>query len=74
MSVRQEWLEELLTIERDLRANGHDIELITRPELHAIRIEWLHDPAAPGLHTSTIVKKLISTNSVSRVRLDLQIT
>ncbi|WP_422449114.1 MULTISPECIES: DNA phosphorothioation system sulfurtransferase DndC [unclassified Endozoicomonas] len=47
MIVRQEWLEELLTIERDLRANGHDIELITRSELHAIRIEWLHDPLDP---------------------------
>ncbi len=47
MSVRQIWLEELLTIERDLRAEGHEIELITRPELHAIRKEWLHDPLDP---------------------------
>ena len=47
MSVRQGWLKELLTIERDLRAQGHDIELITRPELHAIRKEWLHDPLDP---------------------------
>ncbi len=47
MEVRQDWLKELLTIERDLRNGGHDIELITRPELHAIRKEWLHDPLDP---------------------------
>lgn len=47
MSVRQRWLKELLTIERDLTNDGHDIELITRPELHAIRKEWLHDPLDP---------------------------
>ncbi|WP_422462996.1 MULTISPECIES: DNA phosphorothioation system sulfurtransferase DndC [unclassified Endozoicomonas] len=47
MSVRQEWLKELLTIERNLRIQGQDIELITRPELHAIRKEWLHDPLDP---------------------------
>lgn len=37
----------MLEIERDLNAQGHTITLITRPELHAIRQEWLKDPNEP---------------------------
>ncbi|MGI9279996.1 MAG: DNA phosphorothioation system sulfurtransferase DndC [Endozoicomonas sp.] len=47
LEYRQQWLKELLEIERSIRQQGHDIELITRPELHAIRNEWLHDPLEP---------------------------
>ena len=47
MSVRQEWLKELLRIEKQLRDEGQSIELITREELHNIRKEWLHDPLDP---------------------------
>lgn len=47
MSVRQEWLKELLTIERGLQGTEHEMELITRPELHQIRQEWLNDPNEP---------------------------
>ncbi len=47
MGVRQAWLKELLTIEKQIREGGQEIELITRPELHAVRKEWLHDPLDP---------------------------
>lgn len=47
LKYRQQWLKELLEIERDLNAQGHTITLITKPELHAIRQEWLKDPNEP---------------------------
>lgn len=47
MTIRQEFLRELLSIEKSLREGGRDIELITRPELHEIRKEWLRDPNEP---------------------------
>lgn len=47
MSFRRKWLEELLSIERDLAENGHQVELITKQELHHIRREWLNDPNEP---------------------------
>lgn len=47
LKYRQQWLKELLEIERDLNAQGHTITLITHPELHAIRQEWLKDPNEP---------------------------
>ncbi len=47
MKYRRMWLRGLLKIERDLRSQGHDIELITREELHHIRHEWLNDPNEP---------------------------
>ncbi len=52
LSYRREWLERLLCIERDLREQGHDIELITREELHHIRKEWLNDPNEPDWEDS----------------------
>ncbi len=47
MKYRQLWVRQLLMLERSLRANGHQIELITRSELHAIRQQWLLDPNEP---------------------------
>lgn len=47
MRVRQDWLRELLTIEKGLRGTENEMELITRPELHQIRQEWLNDPNEP---------------------------
>lgn len=45
--VRENWLCELLQAQKDIRENGPedvaDIELITMPELHAIRRLWLND-------------------------------
>jgi DNA sulfur modification protein DndC len=51
MKQRQEWLRELLTIERDLNAKGRKITLIQPEELYAIRREWMLDPNEPaGAH------------------------
>ncbi|UEQ03890.1 DNA phosphorothioation system sulfurtransferase DndC [Halomonas profundus] len=47
LSKRQEFLRELLTIEKEINESGESIELITRPELHLIRREWLRDPNEP---------------------------
>ena len=47
MSYRQQWLKDLLTIQRDLNQQGHEIELVRSEELHAIRREWLFDPNEP---------------------------
>jgi putative sulfurtransferase DndC len=47
MKYRQEWLRELLTIERSLSEQGHPIQLISELELHAIRNEWKKDPNEP---------------------------
>ena len=47
MRYRREWLERLLEIQRELRENGHDTELISEDELHHIRREWLNDPNEP---------------------------
>ena len=47
MNQRQEWLKDLLDIEKGLRDNGHDMELIKRDELQAIRQEWMRDPNEP---------------------------
>ena len=47
MRYRREWLEQLLVLQRDLRAAGHHIELVTDRELHHIRREWLNDPNEP---------------------------
>lgn len=52
MRVRQEFLKELLEIEKEIRSSGRDIELITRPELHEIRKEWLRDPNEPDWEDS----------------------
>ena len=47
MRYRRDWLEHLLTLQRDLRASGQPIELIGESELHQIRREWLNDPNEP---------------------------
>ena len=47
MKYRQAWLEQLLRIEKQMRDDGIDIELIKRGELQAIRQEWLRDPNEP---------------------------
>lgn len=47
LDTRKEWLRHLLAMERDLREQGQDIELIRREELQAIRQEWLRDPNEP---------------------------
>ena len=47
LKYRQQWLKELLIQEKQFNEDGHKIELITQPELHAIRQEWLNDPNEP---------------------------
>ncbi len=47
LKTRQDFLRELLQIEKKIRDDGKEIELITRPELHLIRREWLRDPNEP---------------------------
>ncbi len=47
MWYRQKLLRRLLRMERTLRKEGHKVTLITEPELHKIRHEWLHDPNEP---------------------------
>lgn len=47
MKQRQEWLKELLTIEKKLRDSGREITLVQPEELYAIRREWMFDPNEP---------------------------
>ncbi|MGR5520879.1 DNA phosphorothioation system sulfurtransferase DndC [Vibrio sp. PNB22_4_2] len=47
LKYRKQWLHELLEIDKQFKAEGREIELITEPELHAIRQEWIHDPNEP---------------------------
>lgn len=47
LKYRRQWLRELLELDKKFKAEGRDIELITVPELHAIRQEWIHDPNEP---------------------------
>lgn len=47
LDIRKEWVEELLTIEKNLNDEGHKIELIRPEELFAIRREWMFDPNEP---------------------------
>ena len=47
MRYRREWLESILTLQRDLSKRDHEIELISEEEVHAIRREWLNDPNEP---------------------------
>lgn len=64
MDVRKAWLEELLTIERDLNNAGHKIQLIKPNELYAIRREWMFDPNEPDWSDSVpqIYRKVYDTN------------
>lgn len=52
LSYRKEWLKKLLQIEKKINESGHDLTLITHPELHAIRQEWLKDPNEPDWNDS----------------------
>jgi len=47
LKYRKAWLKELLQMEKSLNQQGHSISLITEPELHAIRQQWLKDPNEP---------------------------
>lgn len=47
MKYRQAWLKTLLSLEKTMRQEGHDIELIGRDELQVIRQQWLKDPNEP---------------------------
>ena len=47
MKYRQEWLKQLLEIEKSLKDNGHEFKLISIDELQAIRQQWLRDPNEP---------------------------
>ena len=47
MKYRRKWLKRLLKVQRDIQAEGHQIELIQEDELHQIRREWLNDPNEP---------------------------
>lgn len=47
LKYRQEWLQQLLQLDKQFKKEGREIELITVPELHAIRQHWLRDPNEP---------------------------
>lgn len=47
LKYRRQWLRELLELDKKFKSEGREIELITVPELHAIRQEWIHDPNEP---------------------------
>jgi DNA sulfur modification protein DndC len=47
LKYRKTWLKELLELDKELNQQGHTISLITEPELHAIRQQWLRDPNEP---------------------------
>lgn len=47
LKQRQQWLRDLLRIEKSLHDTGHSITLIQEEELHAIRKEWQQDPNEP---------------------------
>ncbi|WP_045490477.1 DNA phosphorothioation system sulfurtransferase DndC [Vibrio harveyi] len=60
LKYRRQWLRELLELDKKFKAEGREIELITMPELHAIRQEWIHDPNEPDWDDSlpTIFKEV----------------
>ncbi|UTZ40850.1 DNA phosphorothioation system sulfurtransferase DndC [Vibrio campbellii] len=60
LKYRRQWLRELLELDKKFKAEGREIELITEPELHAIRQEWIHDPNEPDWDDSlpTIFKEV----------------
>lgn len=60
LKYRRQWLRELLELDKKFKAEGRGIELITVPELHAIRQEWIHDPNEPDWDDSlpTIFKEV----------------
>lgn len=52
LKYRQEWLQQLLQLDKQFKKEGREIELITVPELHAIRQHWLRDPNEPDWNDS----------------------
>ncbi len=52
LSFRQQFLKELLETQHNLSKINKDVELITVPELHAVRHEWLNDPNEPDWEDS----------------------
>jgi DNA sulfur modification protein DndC len=65
LKYRKRWLRKLLVQEKQFNEDGHKVELITKPELHAIRQEWLNDPnepdwddSLPGIYRSVYGKDL----------------
>ncbi|WP_232769158.1 DNA phosphorothioation system sulfurtransferase DndC [Colwellia sp. Bg11-28] len=65
LKYRKRWLRKLLVQEKQFNKAGHKVELITKPELHAIRQEWLNDPnepdwddSLPGIYRSVYGKDL----------------
>ena len=47
MKYRQEWLKQLLEIEKSLKDDDNEFKLISIDELQAIRQQWLRDPNEP---------------------------
>lgn len=47
LAQRQAWLRELLQIEKSLKEQGHNIDLIQESELQEIRQQWMQDPNEP---------------------------
>lgn len=52
LSFRQQFLKELLETQHQLSETKNAVELITVPELHVIRHEWLNDPNEPDWEDS----------------------
>lgn len=52
LSFRQQFLKKLLETQHKLSKIDKDVELITVPELHAVRHEWLNDPNEPDWEDS----------------------
>ncbi|MGY5450538.1 DNA phosphorothioation system sulfurtransferase DndC [Agarivorans sp. MS3-6] len=47
LKYRKAWVKELLAQQFAFNQDGYQVTLITEPELHAIRQEWLNDPNEP---------------------------
>lgn len=69
--IREQWLRELLEIQRDINENGPiefaDLELITLPELRCIRRIWVNDKhefddSLPGIYEDVTGKKFDDPN------------
>ncbi|MGV3002490.1 DNA phosphorothioation system sulfurtransferase DndC [Vibrio sp. E150_018] len=52
LKYRKQWLRELLELDKKYKSEERGIELITEPELHVIRQEWIHDPNEPDWNDS----------------------
>ena len=83
--VREQWLQELLEIQRDVNLYGPeefaDLELITLPELRAIRRIWVHekhefDDSLPGIYQTVMGKPFsdphwLKSNAFGKIEWDL---